>query len=108
MKIRVGFVSNSSSSSFAIIGKIYGLDEITELLEKWAIKNKKEISLNKWDLEDSINECFDLDTVYDSENCTFIIGERPRISDKVKEKISSRLKEFDPQITKVFLDLFDS
>jgi hypothetical protein len=59
MKIRQGFVSNSSSSSFCIYGKSFNIAPLLELANKLKVKYKK--SEFKKDSDDNfVNEnCFD-------------------------------------------------
>jgi hypothetical protein len=49
MKKRMGFVSNSSSSSFCILGTCFDEDELVNL---WNTKNPEEPVEDIWDLED--------------------------------------------------------
>jgi hypothetical protein len=52
MKIRAGFVSNSSSSSFVIFGKIMGKDELMRVF-KFTEDEMRDIEENGlWDYED--------------------------------------------------------
>lgn len=53
MKKRMGFVSNSSSSSFCILGTCFDEDELVNL---WNTKNPEELVDNVWDLEDSLGD----------------------------------------------------
>ena len=53
MKIRTGFVSNSSSSSFAIFGITAGQDRIRQITSHWI---EKEGYISE-DLDESIQKC---------------------------------------------------
>ena len=53
MKIRSGFVSNSSSSSFAILGIMVGQDRIRKITSHWI---EKEGYISE-DLDESIHKC---------------------------------------------------
>ena len=47
MKIRIGFVSNSSTSSFAIVGGIFSADEMNNI----AVKNPKSFTIEGTSIE---------------------------------------------------------
>ncbi len=84
MKIRVGFVSNSSSSSFVIYGTSFETSELIELLVKNKVIKKSREQLEKF-IEDGeegelISEAFeksDIESFFDYENSTVYIGNSP-------------------------------
>lgn len=66
MKIRTGFISNSSSSSFIMIGISVDNDDIKKLFEK-----DEKFGTDDWGLPDAVYHKYDL-TVYENGDETFI------------------------------------
>jgi len=108
VKIRKGFVSNSSSSSFAIIGAEYIESDFKKLVRPL-------FSDSEWD-ENNLYEIFtekvpkktDLDVIYDPEGEYVIIGKVPTVTEKERQEITNKIKEkIDSKITidKVYLEI---
>jgi hypothetical protein len=87
MKIRLGFVSNSSSSSFCIYGCSFGREEIQKLLNA-----DEEYGFDSYDFEKKYNiECYDFENEY------YIGKSFTKIQDnqtgkQFKEEIETKLK----------------
>jgi hypothetical protein len=96
MKIRNGFVSNSSSSSFCILGKIYGYDEFKKITGEEFIDNV----FNKYNIENLTYgygiECYNEDDVIIGMDVNEL-NENLTIK-KSKEKVLDKLKLFDENI----------
>jgi hypothetical protein len=100
MKIRTGFVSNSSSSSFCIYGCCFETSEIEEILkEKYSDKSEDEISDMICEDLGSEEMFKNLDVITDYECGNVWIGRSwSKITDdetgrQFKESITSKLKE---------------
>ena len=105
MKVRTGFVSNSSSSSFVITGKGYELRDFKDLL----FKSLTESQIQKYEedpywfldggCEDGFSTLFpDIDVIYDGEGDCVYLGEIPTASKKQKERISKLIEKFDVSV----------
>ena len=74
MKVRNGFVSNSSSSSFAIFGAVLDCSEFTDLMEGLGIEIDAEDDYDGvYTALQTITEGLDLET-YTDEECRVAIG----------------------------------
>jgi len=102
MKIRNGFVSNSSSSSFVIYGVCLDTysDEVKSLMEKHLTED--EIDLVK-DGDEMLSEFLDTSGLYIKEDyeceCIYIGREWSRIGDdetgkEFKESVKTKIEEF--------------
>ncbi len=97
MKIRMGFVSNSSSSSFCVVGKIYE-DEKNELYNKF---DEMIYDLNENnEIDPSLVTCQGISNYYDS----IILGmEIENIQDnetmsQFKQRVLEQVKKIDPNV----------
>ncbi len=103
MKIRNGFVSNSSSSSFAIVGKSYYRSEFEKLLFQLLTEEEQmeyEQEPSEFQYSDKGREIFEgLDLEFDWEGDTFYVGESPRATEETKQRIAEAMKHFDPGTT---------
>jgi len=109
MKIRKGFVSNSSSSSFAIVGTEYTKDELIKLARPLFSDDEWN---NDWENDpyelfmEKIPQKINLDIIYDEISEYGFIGEIPVPSQEKKQEIADKIKEkFDPNITIKNIDL---
>ena len=69
MKIRNGFVSNSSSSSFCIYGASVDMNELLEKVKTTSLLTKEEL--------EKVNECIEIDDPYEAieiivEKCSLV------------------------------------
>ena len=103
MKIRNGFVSNSSSSSFCIFGKEYELDELKKLFEKHIPQEDMEDFEEdpNWYIGDRGEEIFPkLNFIIDPENNRAYVGIQPRLSNEKKEEIVNLIADkLDGRVT---------
>ena len=80
MKVRNGFVSNSSSSSFCIYGTAFDLSDLIEKVKELNLVSEEEIEkLNEddysaWVVEELISDKIDLSIHCDNENESIWIG----------------------------------
>jgi len=103
MKVRTGFVSNSSSSSFCIYGAQFSYDEINEILEEIGKnpknKNGYEEDIGAWlEYEDpsvfpglTIYHCYDSEQIYVGREWSYI-GEE-ETGNQFKTNVENKLKE---------------
>ena len=90
MKTRNGFVSNSSTSSFIIVGTRMEKDEFLNYI---GIENTEEVNIY-----DIINENdFDGDAVFDDDECIYF-GEYIHGSESFRDCPSFEIKEFSQKI----------
>ena len=74
MKIRLDYVSNSSTSSFFILGHEFEINEFTEALKAKGVKNKQLDELGDYVDDDKFHKKFGLDAVVDFENDVCYVG----------------------------------
>lgn len=74
MKIRLDYVSNSSTSSFFILGHEFDIEEFKEALKAKGVKNKQLDELGDYVDEDKFHKKFGLDAVVDFENDVCYVG----------------------------------
>lgn len=97
MKIRMGFVSNSSSSSFCVVGKIYE-DEKNELLYKF---DEMIYDLNKInEIDPTLVTCQGISKYYDN---TILGMEIENIQDnetmsQFKQRVLEQVKKIDSNV----------
>ena len=109
MKIRTDFVSNSSSSSFVIVGKTFDFDEAVDMLVKSEKIDSKKVEaykndeIDKYELLEEIYNLKDIRYEYagdDSEIREFCFGLNPsEMKDnetlkEFKQKVLDKLNEF--------------
>lgn len=101
MKIRTDFVSNSSSSSFMVVGCAFELDELVKIVEKHC-PDYNEDDWDTWAIMEALEEKFPdldfhngLDNYYD-EVCIGLDYDKMKDDETRKEfekRIADRLKE---------------
>jgi len=97
MKVRTGFVSNSSSTSFCICGAYFEKEEIIKLCKKRGIEED-------WDEGSDLAKLVDLEYEHDEGNYGGYIGLSPdKIGDhetgkEFKERIFAGIKKLDPNV----------
>jgi len=101
MKVRQGFVSNSSSSSFVIIGQAYDTSDFNELLEKALTEDQfKEYESDEYNfLDKTFPKLFPgIEIIEDGESEMVYLGEYPSIEKETYERIAQTMKKLDPRI----------
>jgi len=101
MKIRNGFVSNSSSSSFCIYGTYIEFDDLMEKIKEMNFLSEEEIETveeDNWELESILSDKTDL-SVYSGDGDVWIGKEWSSIGDdetgrQFKESVKSELEKF--------------
>ena len=106
MKIRNGFVSNSSSSSFCIYGSSFDMDEFSKLAEKLGLKadavdDDDEFDFDEYDAVERACAKFNLEVHMPSESDTFYVG---RSLTDIKDNETG--KEFKDSVKKNLKELF--
>ena len=102
MKIRLDYVSNSSTSSFFILGSEFEIDEFKEALKANGVKNKQIDDLGEYIKGDKFHKKFGLDAVVDFENDLCFVGLSFASMGDDETK-----KQFIERASKNLKDLFD-
>lgn len=99
MKIRNGFVSNSSSSSFVITGKHYDKSMFDEMIMKVLPETEHQEYEDdpRWFLE-KYEKFSKLEFVIDEEAGSVWAGEAPVASEEARRRIANSLSIFDPTV----------
>ena len=74
MKLRTGFVSNSSSSSFMLVGDVFDADEIIRYWEKKTGKNANEAGIGAYDALYDLSENLRIENGIDTYYDHFVVG----------------------------------